>query len=507
MPSARDYFIAERYRGLSLRDGWPPSVAEIIEPDLEDALSLACHADSPPLESSQELFLATEPDVAGRYASGEIRFPFYDKAGPDSGWKATRRQSPYVEKLARSAPDLSIALVEQLWVERAAGMPGALPGPSDRRSRWRTGSSWMVDIEAAGVRSGAYAAAIVTPRHGIGGGEKTAREVASAFERLTGRPSLIIVADTAVPPGELPVDVICLPNLEIRGEAFLRLPPAARAEILGDLLLRARVPRVLAVNSHLANTLFQTETLQMAGVKCGSVLFCIGLGPGGAAEGYIRVADWLIDDGVVLFTDNHNVARILSEQFFYDDTVVLAMPADVALNPIPSGPSILWAGRIDDQKRPDLLVDVAAAAPHLTFEVWGAPVLSQSEIMQRIFACPNILYRGGFNGFETIDLTNVGCLLYTSDFDGTPNLLLEAMGRGLACVCSAVGGVPDLMAGGRGVLMDREASPAAWAKSLRALLADDAARRTMAAAAREHIRLAHSREAFDATAARLLAAL
>lgn len=506
MSKARDYFITERYRGLAARADWPPAVEARLGRQLDRALAGPC-PDSDPLEFSQELLFSTDETTRAAFVAGEIRFPFYARAGSESEWRAQRSRSPYVEKLVRSHPGFTEELVERLWRERATGMPRAVPGPGDRRSRWRAGAEWTADLVGLGVTPGAYAAALVAPRWGVGGGEKTLRELGQAFERLTGRPCLVVVADTEVSEADLPPGVIGLAGLSFRGERFLRLGPAARVEILGDLLIGAAVPRVLAFNSFLANALFQTGRLRAAGVGCGSVIFCIGRGPGGSAEGYIRVADWLIDERVALFSDNDNMARILAEGYFYDDTIVLAMPANVTDEPTPSGSRVLWAGRIDDQKRPDILADVAAAAPDLAFDLWGSPVLSESQVMRRLTAATNICYRGPFTAFSQIDLASIACLMYTSDFDGTPNLLLEAMGRGLPCLCSAVGGVPDLMAEGRGGLMSADATPADWARALRSLLRDEPARRAMSLAAKAHIREAHSLAAFDVTAAKLLTAL
>jgi glycosyltransferase involved in cell wall biosynthesis len=127
--------------------------------------------------------------------------------------------------------------------------------------------------------------------------------------------------------------------------------------------------------------------------------------------------------------------------------------------------------------------------------------------MDDILVQPNIDYRGGFDGFDAIDKSTVGCLLYTSGYDGTPNLLLEAMACGLPCVCSAVGGIPDLMAEGRGLLIDPDAGADAYVAAIEGLLRDPLARERMAQLGREHIAGAHSVEKFDQGVARLLAAL
>lgn len=507
MPDAGDYFLGERYAGLDLIPRLPQRVRDEIEAMIDGCRERGDHPESNPADSSQELLMFYDEESRIGYLNGEIKFPFYHAAGSEQFWRCRRLQTPYLERIAEFYPQLDIELLEQLWLERGRGMPRALRTPSEGGARWRSLDGLARGLGSPDAPPGPYAAAIVAPRCGIGGAEKITREMAASIERLTGLPSLIVVADTQVDPADLPAGAICLPNMTLRGEPFLRNPGSVRAMALRDLLVRMGVPRVISMNSSLANTLLLDGALRADGIATASALFFVAVGVGGAREGRIHIADWLIDAGVTLFTDNDEIARILARQSFYDETVVLAMPEKVTSEPPAGGGNVLWAGRLDAQKRPDLLLEIARLSPHLTYEVWGTPLLSENSVMNGIVAQPNIVYRGGFEAFSVIDISAVGCLLYTSAYDGTPNLLLEAMARGLPCVCGAVGGIPDLMADGRGVLMEAGAPAIDYVAALDRLLGDPVARRAMSQAGRAHIARAHGVEGFDRSVTRLLAAL
>ena len=507
MDDASRYFYNERYRGLFMLSRLPPRLSEALESALSDLRARNDHPESSWDEYSQELLFWMEPHVRDAYLAKKIKFPFYHVVDNDKYWRCLRTQSPYVDRLAQQYPHLSVELLEQLWLERGRGMPRALPSPSERPVRWRSTDAMAPGSLAFAADEGPYAAVIVTPRCGIGGSEKVMREMMASIERLTGLPSLMIVADTEVPPEHLPAGAICLPNLSYRGEPFLQSGAPERVAALRDVILQVHAPRMISINSFAGNALLMEGSLQNNGIKVASALFSEAVGPGGATEGYVQIADWLIDAGVTLFSDNHHMARKLSSLNFYDGTVVLSAPEEVSAAPPPQGAHVLWAGRIGAEKRPDLLLEIARASPDLTYEVWGVLLLSDDRVMTEMLAQPNIVYRGPFNGFAAIDKSNVGCLLYTTAWDGTPNLLLEAMACGLACVSTAVGGIPDLLADGRGVLLAPDAPPVAYVEALRELLADRRTRETIVERARAYIRRERTRENFDSTVAQLLSVL
>ncbi len=81
--------------------------------------------------------------------------------------------------------------------------------------------------------------------------------------------------------------------------------------------------------------------------------------------------------------------------------------------------------------------------------------------------------------------------LLPSDVEAQPVSILEAMASRAAVVGTAVGGVPELLADGRGVVCDARDIPG-LTTAIRRLLADPVGRRRMAATAADYIREHHS---------------
>ncbi|NTU49858.1 MAG: glycosyltransferase [Desulfobulbaceae bacterium] len=105
---------------------------------------------------------------------------------------------------------------------------------------------------------------------------------------------------------------------------------------------------------------------------------------------------------------------------------------------------LIWASRVSSEKRPELVCLLAAALrkelPDICIEVYGK---IEAPYNKTLFRVPGVKYRGAFGNFSDIPFNRYDALVYTSMFDGLPNIILEAMGAGLPVIAPDVGGIAE----------------------------------------------------------------
>ncbi len=252
------------------------------------------------------------------------------------------------------------------------------------------------------------------------------------------------------------------------GRMCVRLSAREQERLLARLLLQMAPPVVHNVNSDLGYRVF---------VKHGSALkqisnlyanvFCQDVTDEGKSVGYaFSYLSECFDHLKAVGSDNQTFLNELQKIYAFDPEKLFVhyQPMASGRRPEPSGMlarkdglDILWAGRLDRQKRPDILERIAVACQELpfTFHVYGTSLLDREISIGRLKRLKNVTYHGAFDGLSSLPTERFDLYLYTSQWDGLPNVLLEAISAGLPIVASHVGGVGELIVDGKtGFLID-----------------------------------------------------
>lgn len=179
----------------------------------------------------------------------------------------------------------------------------------------------------------------------------------------------------------------------------------------------------------------------------------------------------------------------------------LSMPADAAL--------LLGVFRLNEEKRPLLFVDICARVaeqvPGLRVALVGVGPLQQA-VQERVRALGlgdriHLLGRRD-DAHELMAAADV--VLLVSNFEGMPNVLMEAQLMGTPVVAAAVGGVPDCVQDGRTGFLVAAQDTDAFVRRCIELLQDPDLREQFGAAAAESMRRFFSREAMASRYLQLL---
>jgi glycosyltransferase involved in cell wall biosynthesis len=147
---------------------------------------------------------------------------------------------------------------------------------------------------------------------------------------------------------------------------------------------------------------------------------------------------------------------------------------------------VLAAGRLESQKRLDRVIDVAAQLlpdhPDLTCLIAGeGPLQNDLENLIRARGLENHVRLAGFIEDFAEVCGAADLFLLTSDQEGTPNALLEAMAAGVPCLSFAVGSVPQIFTDDLANNLIPSGNIAAMITRARKLLDDPATRQEIGA--------------------------
>jgi glycosyltransferase involved in cell wall biosynthesis len=165
--------------------------------------------------------------------------------------------------------------------------------------------------------------------------------------------------------------------------------------------------------------------------------------------------------------------------------------------PTSSDPTVLFVGRFVPQKAPLTLLEgfrlVCRTIPEARLVMIGnGPLKAEAE---------HFIAAQGLTSHVTLlpgtpdvrsHLRQARVFALASLFEGSPNVMIEAMATGLPVVGTRVDGIPELVTHGRSGLLVEPQDPAALAEALVTLLSDETKCRTMGVQARQKVLTDHS---------------
>jgi glycosyltransferase involved in cell wall biosynthesis len=359
-------------------------------------------------------------------------------------------------------------------------------------------------IEA--IPSGDYEYVILMPAGRMGGADLVAAMVARALS--TGGRTLILRTDDSTWDRQdwYPPDV---PNIDV-SVCILAVQDPPRA--LYSLLSFLRPAKIININSRLGLDTFMRYGSRLAiQMRLYAYFFCADHDENGIESGYpVWYFSHIFNSLTAAIFDARDLSRTLTHRFRIppedmSKMRVIYTPSNLGARQEPltrsvreratERRSVFWAGRLDRQKRFDLVVSVAREMPDVDFSCWGKAVLDPPPDLGRLPA--NLKLHAPFKDYSDLPLADCDLWLYTSSWDGLPTILIELGALGIPIAASAAGGVPELIDESTGWLFPIDAESGLVASTIRTILADDAARYARARALQERVRARHDFSTFS----------
>ncbi len=179
------------------------------------------------------------------------------------------------------------------------------------------------------------------------------------------------------------------------------------------------------------------------------------------------------------------------------DRFARAVPADLTIDGIPADSrTIISVGRLHPQKGFDTLITAFADlvsqsqipdSAHLLI-VGEGPQREALELQVRQQRLTGRVHLIGRQAEVGSLLRAADLFVLASNWEGMPNVLLEAMAAGLPCVATQVEGVPELILDGQTGLLGTPNSPDTLSQKIATLLNDAALSTRLATAGQSHVR-------------------
>ena len=329
---------------------------------------------------------------------------------------------------------------------------------------------------------------IIIPHCRMSGASRIAGALSQSIARIyTEEASLIIITD--LPDFDHPewfgseIELLNIPSL-LKDSTV-----ESRERILLDLIRGLSPKRVFNVNSKTAWSVLENYSNQLNKyTNLYAYLFCWDYNLNNHKGGYpIQQFQTCFDRLSGVIVDNITLVNELQERYFMNKFNTCKIRN--LYTPLNSGiewnhtdtfiqrrarnltPTCFWAGRIDRQKRFDIVIDIANKCPWLKIHAWGHTVIDNITI--DIDQLPtNMRLHKPFDDFEEIPLHAVDFYLNTSEWEGLPTMLLDVGSRAIPVVSSIVGGIGEILDDATGWPVDNFLDVGTYIESIQKLLQD-----------------------------------
>jgi glycosyltransferase involved in cell wall biosynthesis len=157
-------------------------------------------------------------------------------------------------------------------------------------------------------------------------------------------------------------------------------------------------------------------------------------------------------------------------------------------------PRFLWAGRLDDDKRPDLLFEVIKEMPLVDFEIFGRQVVN-SPIVPPTLA--NAHFHGGYTNItQALAAGPFLAFIMTTKWEGMPNILLEMAALGIPVIAPLVGGIGEVLDAKSGFPVPARATSADYIRAIHQIVANPEGARARSLELRRRVSERHTWEGF-----------
>jgi len=432
-------------------------------------------------------------------------------------WRLRERLNPLLLSLQRS-PNKA-GLVRAIATIASTGSRNSLL--TRNHGRERALASILGDLAAHTYKFGPASHWIALPFLSMGGAERVALNLCKALLEINpGHSVVMLITDRRLINEQmlLPEKVAVIVFDNYLGEG---LDYPSKQALLRDLLMAVRPYCLHNINSEVAWHLILAEGERLKKVvKLFASIFAFQFAPDGKTKtGYaayflkksVPHLSGLISDNWRFVNDAikeyHIAEPLLSNMRVVYQPCRLVDPQNEFPFHMPpfqirvGRMQVLWAGRLDIEKRIDLFFEIVRHCDFADFHVFGQVVVDKDSTLPLM---PNLSYHGPFaTPLQWIEKHRFDAFLFTSKWEGMPNILIEAGALGIPTIAPTVGGVAELISEQTGYPLSENPSKNDYAVALNDISTHPEKAKKRAENLRELIKHRHSWLSFVATVASL----